>query len=177
MVLKKQTVWLLTMLSLIVVLSVYYITSSPTTNTPTAQSSKTKDQATASSDVKDGLTTSDATSDDALSEYRLAKDDEDRKTAQQYEATMASDDSTAAEVSKAQDGLESLQTMSQTESKLEDEIMAKGYKDAVVSTSGSTVSVYVKAGSLSNKQTNEIMRMVNSELGDVQVTVTREPVK
>ncbi len=30
--LKKQTVWLLTMLSLVVVLSVYYITAEPTKN-------------------------------------------------------------------------------------------------------------------------------------------------
>lgn len=30
MMLKKQTVWLLTMLSLVVVLSVYYITADPT---------------------------------------------------------------------------------------------------------------------------------------------------
>ena len=32
MLLKKQTVWLLTMLSLVVVLSVYYVTSDPGEN-------------------------------------------------------------------------------------------------------------------------------------------------
>ena len=47
MLLKKQTVWLLTMLSLVVVLSVYYVTSEPKTSDLTAMdkvSQKAKNQ-------------------------------------------------------------------------------------------------------------------------------------
>ncbi|GGE46559.1 stage III sporulation protein AH [Pullulanibacillus camelliae] len=175
MVLKKQTVWLLTMLSLIVVLSVYYI-STPPSNTPTSQSATPK-QSEANKDSKDGMASSHIVNDDALADYRLQKQQADKEQAQQYEKVIDSDKSTAVQVSEAQDKLQSIETMNQKESLLEGEIKSKGFDDAVVSASGSDVNVYVKAGSISNKQANEIMRMVNSELGDVHVSVEREPVK
>ncbi|WP_322090787.1 hypothetical protein [Caldifermentibacillus hisashii] len=44
MMLKKQTVWLLTMLSLVVVLSVYYITAEPTNNNNLANVDVSKEE-------------------------------------------------------------------------------------------------------------------------------------
>jgi len=175
MILKKQTVWLLTMLSLIVVLSVYYI-SAPSSNTPTSQSSMTS-QSTAKKNLNDGLASSHVVNDDALADYRLQKQQADKEQAQQYEKVIDSDKSTAVQVSEAQGKLQSIETMNQKESLLEGEIKSKGFADVVVNVSGSDVSVYVKAGSLSNQQANEIMRMVNSELGDVHVSIERESVK
>ena len=46
MLLKKQTVWLLTMLSLVVVLSVYYITSPEQQQNELAAIEETKDEQT-----------------------------------------------------------------------------------------------------------------------------------
>lgn len=48
MLLKKQTVWLLTMLSLVVVLSVYYVTSDPAKEDIAATKNSTEEKGEAS---------------------------------------------------------------------------------------------------------------------------------
>lgn len=166
MVLKKQTVWLLTMLSLIVVLSVYYVTTPSTTPTQQADVSQ-KDAA----NKANGLTAN-TVSTDQFAEYRLQHENALHDQTKQLEETMTAKDATAAEVSKAQDQIDAINTLATKESMLEDMIMSKGYDDAVVAETNGQVNVYVKADSLSNKQVVEIIDMVYKQLGTDNVRVT-----
>lgn len=168
MVLKKQTVWLLTMLSLIVVLSVYYVTTP--TKSPTAASTQTKNQSTTSNSsakLSTGVTSSVTSASDLFASYKLKRDQQTSTLAQQYEAVIASDTSTAQQVNAATDKLTSLDSEAKQETQLEQEIISKGFgTDAVVTKKGAYADVYVQAKNLSSKQASEIMALVvNSPLG------------
>lgn len=97
MLLKKQTVWLLTMLSLVVVLSVYYVTAEPkTTNQVTRQekekeSAATKEKDSGSQKIK--LTTKSA-SDEVFETLRLERQDEMSKKQEELTNKLASTDLT-----------------------------------------------------------------------------------
>ncbi|MGV3487620.1 MAG: SpoIIIAH-like family protein [Tuberibacillus sp.] len=171
MVLKKQTVWLLTMLSLIVVLSVYYVTTPSGTPSETANVTNSKK---ASTDKATGMTAS-VSGSDLFAEYRLDRDQNHHDLAEKLQSAMTSKDATAVEVSKAQDQLKSIDTLASKEKMLEDMIMSKGYDDAVVDAShNGEVNVYVQADSLSNAQANEIIKMVYDQLGTDDVRITYE---
>jgi stage III sporulation protein AH len=173
MVLKKQTVWLLTMLSLIVVLSVYYVTTPSVTPTEQAGGAPTDK---VSADKANGLTANTASS-DKFAEYRLQREDAEHAKAEQLQAAMTAKDATAIEVSKAQEQIKAINTLASKEQMLEDMIMSKGYNDAVVVAGDGQVNVYVQTDSLSNKQANEIVQMVYKQLGIDNVRVTYEPAK
>ena len=169
MVLKKQTVWLLTMLSLIVVLSVYYVTTPSVTPTEQAGVSQA-DKATANK--SNGLTANTAVS-DQFAEYRLQHEATLHDQEEKLQATMTAKDASAVEVSKAQDQIQAINTLASKEKMLEDMIMSKGYDDAVVIATDGQVNVYVQAGNLSNKQANEIITMVYEQLGADNVNNVR----
>jgi stage III sporulation protein AH len=164
MVLKKQTVWLLTMLSLIVVLSVYYVTTP--TQSPTAANKAKQSQSTSTGKGKtEGVTSS--ISDDQFASLHLQRDQQQSAKAKELEQVIASDNSTATQVSDANTQLQTLNEQAREEKLLEDEIVAKGFgADAVVTTDGDYATVYVNSKSLSSKQASQIMAMVvKSTLG------------
>ncbi|TCP31180.1 stage III sporulation protein AH [Scopulibacillus darangshiensis] len=163
MVLKKQTVWLLTMLSLIIVLSVYYITS-PGGST-SDQAADTKQNGQKAADVAGKPVNTKVTSEDQLAEYSLKKADDQKEKANEYQSVITSDNSTVADVNKAYDKMEALQTTANNEKLLEDMIKSKGYADAVVSTDENNVTVYVASEDMSSKQANEIQRMAHKYFG------------
>ncbi len=165
MVLKKQTVWLLTMLSLIVVLSVYYVTTP--TQAPTAANNAKQGQQTSASNQAQNVSNKISAADNVFASYKLKRDQQMTAEAQQYQQVIASDKSSATEVSQANSQLKALDDQSKQETMLENEIISKGFgKDAVVTTDGAYATVYVKAKSLSSKQASQIMAMVvKSPLG------------
>lgn len=82
MLLKKQTVWLLTMLSLIIVLSVYYITSPSQSPTDLAAYQDDEGTETASDQTKTdttGAVASSISSDDAFVALRMQATPERRR--------------------------------------------------------------------------------------------------
>ncbi|MBM7646325.1 stage III sporulation protein AH [Scopulibacillus daqui] len=166
MLLKKQTVWLLTMLSLIIVLSVYYITSpgqSPSEKIVANDQKQAKEQT--KNKGKESAAVTAPVSSDKLAEIRLKKADDRKKLAEQYQEAISSSKSTAKS-SKAYDKLEALNTLSNSEKLLEDMIKSKGYSDAVVDTSGNDVNVYVASDNMSSKQAAQIVNMTHEYLGN-----------
>lgn len=177
MVLKKQTVWLLTMLSLIVVLSVYYITSPGGANNQMAAGTKAKQQQSASQTTKSkkgDTVTSSISSDNAFTAYKLQRDTARSKEIAQYQSVAASSKSTAVEASQALDQIKAIQTLASNESLLEDMIKSKGFKDALVKVSGNDVQIVVQTSSLSNKQANTIMTLSNQYFPNKIVSVKNE---
>jgi stage III sporulation protein AH len=189
MMLKKQTVWLLTMLSLVVVLSVYYVTAPKDMNNNTAFTShedatKQKESDTDQADVaveemkkKDGKVTSSVSSDDVFTALRMQIEDERSRLRDQLNAIVASANATAQQKSEAMDKIEKLQALAEKEATLETLIKSKGgYEDVLVRTEDDQVRVTIKAKEHSKKSANEVIHMVKNEIPEANdVTVEFQP--
>ncbi|WP_018660635.1 SpoIIIAH-like family protein [Heyndrickxia acidiproducens] len=169
MLLKKQTVWLLTMLSLVVVLSVYYVTADPSTTNQVVQNkeegtaSKAKDQA---SDGKQTKVTTKTASDAVFETIRLERQDEMSKKQEELTNKLASTDLTPEEKSRAMDEMKKLTETANKEQVLESLIKSKGgYEDALVQADKDEVMITVKSNKHDKASANEIVKLVNQELG------------
>lgn len=186
MLLKKQTVWLLTMLSLVVVLSVYYITSPEQQGTNMAGvEQKTKDEVEQKSEdtttkSEDGKTViSGVASDEAFEALRLELEDSRNELKEQLNSIIASTDLPAEKRSEAYDQMKQLDELATKESVLETLIKTKGYEDALVRADGERVRITVKSKSEPTPSAaNDIIQLVRDEIGALQnVAVTFEPSK
>jgi stage III sporulation protein AH len=186
MLLKKQTVWLLTMLSLVVVLSVYYITSpEQKKNDLAAVQQKAKDQinqntAKTQTAVKGGKTTiSQIASNDEFEALRLKLEEQRSQLRDELTAEVASTGLTPDDRSKAYDQMQNLNKTAQKEEILETLIKTMGYDDALVRADGAQVRVTV----LSKKKpsataANNIIQQVKKEIGETNyVLVEFQPSK
>ncbi|GGJ62431.1 stage III sporulation protein AH [Anoxybacillus voinovskiensis] len=188
--LKKQTVWLLTMLSLVVVLSVYYVTAPKDMNDSVAfMNDQTKtndgkekakgDAAVQETEAKGEKVTSSIASDDVFTALRLQIEDQRSRLRDQLNAVVASTSATAEQKSEAMDKIQQLEALAEKEATLETLIKSKGgYEDVLVRADGDTVRVTVKAKTSSKQAANEIIQLVKSELKDMQdIAVEFQPTK
>jgi stage III sporulation protein AH len=189
MMLKKQTVWLLTMLSLVVVLSVYYVTAPKDMNDNIAftshedaakQKANDKDQANVAVDemeAKDGKVTSSVSSDDVFTALRMQIEDERSRLRDQLNAIVASANATAQQKSEAMDKIEKLQALAEKEATLETLIKSKGgYEDVLVRAEDDQVRVTIKAKKHSKEAANEVIHMVKNEIPEANdVAVEFQP--
>ncbi len=166
--LKKQTIWLLTMLSLVVVLSVYYVTGEPTSQTASDTPSEE-----ASTTSEEGQT---ETSNQAFDELRMTLADERSELKSDLEAIIVSADATAEDKSEARDKMIALEETGQKEEMLEVLIESIGYKDVFVKMDeeNNEVSIRIQSEELSKEQANKIIQLAESELGASQVAVTHQ---
>lgn len=185
MLLKKQTVWLLTMLSLVVVLSVYYVTSpdqggknladvdvEETTDEQTdeqtnEQTDEQKEPATETD--PDSAVITNASGDEMFEELRLQLNDERSKIKEDWETIVGSTDLPAEERSAAKDQINQLDAIAKKEETLEKLIRAMNYEDVLVRADGNDVRVTVKVKELSRKAANEIIREVKNEIGNLEL--------
>jgi stage III sporulation protein AH len=188
MLLKKQTVWLLTMLSLVVVLSVYYITSPEQKgNDMAAVEQKAKQQIaskTAQTNQKTDAKNNNAVvttvaGDGAFDELRMQLEDERSKEKAQLEAEVASTDLPADKLSEAYDQMQKLSETAQKEEVLETLIKTMGYDDALVRADGEKVNITVKSKKKhSPSAANDIIQLVKKEIGETNyVAVEFQPSK
>lgn len=194
MLLKKQTVWLLTMLSLVVVLSVYYITSPEQQGTNMAAveekskdaveekskdavEKKNEDTSTKSEDGKTVI--SGVASDEAFEALRLEMEDSRNELKEQLNTIIASTDLPAEKRSEAHDQMKKLDELANKESVLETLIKTKGYEDALVRADGEQVRITVKTKKEPTPSAaNDIIQLVRDEIGAMKnVAVTFEPSK
>lgn len=179
MMLKKQTVWLLTMLSLVVVLSVYYITAEPTNNNNLANVDVSKEEKADSKKVTEKEKSSDTKNttitdakNEVFEEIRLQMQDERSKKLEQLEEVTGSTDLSAEERSEAKDEMNRLQKIAEKETFIENLIIQTlGYEDALVQADESEVLVTVKGEEPSKAKANEIIKIVKKEMGNSSVTV------
>lgn len=194
MLLKKQTVWLLTMLSLVVVLSVYYITSPETSNEFAAgEESQTKEEAqnkaattktetkeNAASDAKtDGSTVSTVDSDEVFDEMRLELQDQRSAKEEELTEVMGSPEATAEQKNEAQEKIEKLRDLADQEKMLETLIKADNYDDVLVRSVDGVVNVTVKTDKLSATAANDIIQLVRKNMNEpgAYVAVKFDPSK
>ncbi|GAA1371203.1 MULTISPECIES: SpoIIIAH-like family protein [Peribacillus] len=197
MLLKKQTVWLLTMLSLVVVLSVYYLTA-PEENaadmTATEQmeqeenktESKTENKAETKGENKSEKETSKnaegssvtIASGDEFESLRMQIEDERAKLNEELTAKMGNTELSAEERDEAYAKIEQLSETKVKENIIENLIVAMDYNAALVRVDGTDVKVSVKADKQTKTEANNIIRLVRKEVSDAQnVVVDFQPEK
>ncbi|MEW5551830.1 SpoIIIAH-like family protein [Peribacillus frigoritolerans] len=197
MLLKKQTVWLLTMLSLVVVLSVYYLTA-PEENaadmTATEQmeqeenktESKTENKTETKEENKSEKETSKNTegssvtiaSGDEFESLRMQIEDERAKLNEELTAKMGNTELSAEERDEAYAKIEQLSETKVKENIIENLIVAMDYNAALVRVDGTDVKVSVKADKQTKTEANNIIRLVRKEVSDAQnVVVDFQPEK
>ncbi|MBM7693258.1 stage III sporulation protein AH [Peribacillus deserti] len=188
MLLKKQTVWLLTMLSLVVVLSVYYITTpqKPASDMAVTEEKKKEKPAaktTTSSDTTkkenadSGKAVTAPANDEVFEAMRMELEDERNKQKEELAVAMTGDIS-AEEKNAAYEKINSLDDLAVKEGMLESLIVSMNYDGALVRIKGKEVHVLVKSKKQSSTAANEIMNTVSKELGTgTNVAVEFQPEK
>jgi len=183
MLLKKQTVWLLTMLSLVVVLSVYYITSPEQKSNELAavqQKGKDQNQGKTKTEAKDDKTVvSSVAGDAAFEELRMKLEDNRSELQQNLTNELASTDLSPEEKSKVKDQMNKLNKTAQSEELLENFIKTMGFDDVLVRADGPKVIVTVKSKKKpSASEANKIMLEVKKEIDETNyVAVEYQPSK
>lgn len=168
MLLKKQTVWLLTMLSLVVVLSVYYVTSPEQKgNDLAAMEEKASEMEAVESEDGNAIITNTA-SDEMFETLRLQLDDERSRMKEELTTVLGQTDLPAEERMKAKDQIDELNEIAQKEAMLETLIRAMDYEDVLVRADGKKVQITVKAKDHSPSAANKIIQEVRNEIGQLE---------
>lgn len=188
MLLKKQTVWLLTMLSLVFVLSVYYFLGNQeadnmATDVPGIgeeagnEEPANGEEGTAGTDGEEAEGTEEGnevvnyiSGDEAFTELRLELENVRSQQRADLNEQMANTDLPAEEISKARDELNALNQTTEKELVIETSIKSrKDVEDAIVRVTGDQIKVTVKVNGEHNPQmVNEIYHIVRSEFTDVR---------
>ncbi|WP_064091580.1 SpoIIIAH-like family protein [Rossellomorea aquimaris] len=184
MLLKKQTVWLLTMLSLVIVLSVYYITSPTQQVTDMAYEEQEGKEQAKDGENKETMTNgdvevvTDAAGNEVFEALRMELLDQREELREELTAKVGDPQISAEEKSAAYEQMENLRELAMTESVLESLIKTIGYEDALVTANGDNIRITVKSSKEHSKaDANEIIRLVMSEVGQMkQVAVEFQPV-
>ena len=155
---NKQKLWFLTLFSLILVLSVYYITM-PTELLTASKTTNKLEDVTSKTSVK-------ITEDDVLTSMQLEKDEERSSLVAEYNETLTSDKSTAEEKSNAYDGIKQINELKAKEEDLQKKLKDKLKLKSFIKIDGNNVSVTVKKKDHDYSLANNIMRLINEEFKD-----------
>jgi stage III sporulation protein AH len=167
MVLKKQTVWLLSMLTIMVVLSAYYLIQGPVQQVPVAGKAKT-DQAVkvASKQVTSDKVQTEATAagDDYFMGTKMKRDATNSQKMEEYMTVMTNDKASSTDIAKAKEEYDRLASLEDTEMNIENLIKALGYNEAVVTSKEDRVNVIVQANKLDADNAVKIISLISQHM-------------
>ncbi len=168
---NKQNLWFLTLFSLILVLSVYYITM-PNDLLIASNSTEQKENNT-EDDTKeeDQDTISDVDEADSLTALRVSLDEERDKEKEELKTTMTNEDSTTDEKNNAYEQLKYLSVIEGEEEKLEKLIKKEHKIDSFVKIDNNTITVVAAKKEHDVTLANNIMRTIQGEY-DTKKTIT-----
>ena len=172
---KKRTVWLLTLVSLVAVISVYFVVESNNApNLLTIFTNETLDETELLGVSQQGdIAVSES---DMFQQVRLEQSNKRSQLREQLTQKIASSELTAEEKNAAFNEMEQLIQLESSEAMLEMLIKSLGYSDALVRIEGEKIAVTVMSDEVSKQQINEIMYLVHTEMdGNVKVSVNTEP--
>lgn len=158
---NKKNLWFLTLFSLILVLSVYYITmpnelllTNINTNTSTKKdtNNSSKDKTTVKVEESDVLTT-----------LRVDADEEMQKELDKLKEILNDEKSTTEEKNNAYEKMKLLNINKGEEEELEKQIKDEFKLDAFVKINGNTINVVVVTDKLDTSNANKIMRSVQEK--------------
>ena len=168
---NKQNLWFLTLFSLILVLSVYYITMPndlliASSSTEVEEETKKEDTST-----DDKNTISEVDEADSLTALRVSLDEERDKEKEELKTTMTKEDATTDEKNNAYEQLKYLSVIEGEEEKLEKLIKEKHKLDSFVKVDNNTITVVAAKKKHDVTLANNIMRTIQGEY-DTKKTIT-----
>ncbi|WP_081922329.1 SpoIIIAH-like family protein [Oceanobacillus jeddahense] len=180
--LKKQTVWLLTMLSLMVVLSVYYIFSAGGNDLAFVDDGQeaTTEEAVPATQSEEGIEVENienVDSDELFTTIRMEIQDERSRKKSQLTDVVASANASATEKDEALQEIDSLEELASKETILQEQLLAATeYEDVLVRSNDGKVHIHVKTEELPVTEAANIMQMARDEFGeDVKAEVNFQP--
>ncbi len=168
---NKQNLWFLTLFSLILVLSVYYITMPNDlliANSSTEIKEKQKKEGVSFDDEN---TISEVDEADSLTALRVSLDEERDKEKEELKTTMTNEKSTTDEKNNAYEELKYLSVIEGEEEKLEKLIKEKHKLDSFVKIDNNTITVVAAKKKHDVTLANNIMRTIQGEY-DTKKTIT-----
>src|SRR5690625_128835 len=174
--LKKQTVWLLTMLSLMIVLSVYYMMSDQedvayidTEQQPFEEAVQEEEEA--EDVVIENMTEVDH--DELFTTIRMELEDERNIKKDRLKDIVASSEATTTEINTALNEIDALENVTTKETILQESILTtnEAYEDVLVRADEDKAHVHVITDQLPKEEAVQIMQMVKDELGEIVVDV------
>lgn len=179
--LKKQTVWLLTMLSLMIVLSVYYMMSDQEdvayidTEQQPFEETVQQEEATDDEVVIDDM--EEVQHSELFTTIRMELEDERNIKKDRLKEIVASSEATATEINTALNEIDDMEAVATKESILQETILStnESYEDVLVRAEEDKVHVHVIVDQLPENEAVQIMQMVKDELGERVVDVNFQP--
>nr|NNM91012.1 hypothetical protein [Bacilli bacterium] len=179
---KRQTVWLSTMMILSLMLIGYYTLGTPPITTHSnLNATTTKGTTVVTKSIKPSQTvvasqsTSHLSPSDWFVQTELDEQNKQQRLMQTYENTMSDPRASNAVVTTAYQQLTSLQTQQVNATRVHDELVGEGYPDSIVIFNPNhTVTVYVEAQQLSPTAAVNVINLVSETLGTQsnQIVVT-----
>jgi len=179
---SKQTVWVLTMLTVMVVLSVYYLVSEPMDPTKLATNNVANETTLTDVNTKETTKTPEMTDEigENTSDYfvglKYEKKNLRSKQLDEY-YTMLKSNASAEAMAQIQDKIEKLQSLDEGELVLEKLLLADGYKDAIVIANDEGVDVILQAKSIKDNEAVRIIKLVSEHLNVSATKVHIKPVQ
>lgn len=189
MKMNKQTVWLVTMLSLMVVLSAYYIVTGPVEPADQRAMDDPSDPIQEPVDVKTKESHKDDGNEKNDTEQKKENEGEDQETAaeksdndyfvgfqlqrnslrskmtEQYMKVLTDPEASKKSLKEAQAKIDELMKVDKTESVMEDLIRSEGFRDAVViSGEDNYVDVILQSEKLSPAQVVKVISLVKKQM-------------
>ncbi|WCN38927.1 SpoIIIAH-like family protein [Aneurinibacillus uraniidurans] len=179
MVLKKQTVWLLSMLAILVVLSAYYLVQGPAEQVPMATGQMNDQGALPAGDGKDNgikVSTKQVTpqadgvpvaspSDDYFIGYKMQRDAQQEQELGRYMEVMTNANTKPTEKADAKKNYDELSARKDNQDQIEELVKAIGsYKDVVVIAKDDMVRVLVQTDNLKKDKAVEIINLVREHM-------------
>ncbi len=149
---NKQKLWFLTLFSLILVLSVYYITMPSELLTTT---SNTKENTSTTKVI--------VTKEDILTSLQVEKDEERASLAAEYNEILTNKESTTEEKNNAYDGLKEIDEIKAKEEKLEKKLKDNLKLDSFIKIDGNNVAVTIKKKDHDYSLANNVMKLIQEE--------------
>lgn len=166
--LQKKSSWLLALLTLIAVISVYSLIDSPKQSKEEPILTEDADQTEVLQNVAREVSSSPSS---LFEEARLQVSNGRNHLRQKLTQQITSDNYFAEEKIKASIEIDTLNKEESTETMLEMKIKALGYPDALVQIEGEEISVTVLAKELSKYQANDLIYLVKKECEYANVQV------
>lgn len=154
---NKQKMWFLTLFSLILVLSVYYITM-PSELLTTA--GKVDNQKTTTKKSEASLSVSES---DILTALRVEADEERSLLAAEYNEVLTNKDASTEEKNNAYDGLKQIDDVKAKEEELEKKLKSELKLDSFIKIDGNNISVTIKKQDHDYSLANNVMRLIQEE--------------
>lgn len=152
---NKQKLWFLTLFSLILVLSVYYITM-PSELLTTSKSTKNTTTENDTSNVS-------VSEIDILTALQVEADEERAALAAEYNEILTNKDASTEEKNNAYDGLKQIDQIKAKEEELEKKLKDKLKLDSFIKIDSNNVSVTIKKKDHDYSLANSVMRLIQEE--------------